>query len=208
MSCSTAKICDLASPDADGAWKPQLRHNCSLRLTLLAPRAVQRDAKCHVGVPNQLPEEWQQRAWSTCQWPVHCCSSGSNRSRMRWCPSAPPTSWGMFLPTGSRAASSGWRYWGQPCCWWKTEALLASVCGAESDCRRRTRRFTSGGSHCVTTDTRYLPPPPARSCFFSFFFSIIRTRRDLKRSKSLLEQNVLSFFQNQHFCREDFSGML
>lgn len=141
---------------------------------------------------------------STCCWPGHCCPSGLNLSQMRWCPSGPPTSWGIFLPTGSRVASNGWHYWGQPCSWGKRETLLASACGAENGCRRRTSRFISGEFHCVTIllhtqhELWYLPPPPARSCFFSFFFSNRRTRRDLK-SKSLSYSRALQ--NTVSFCR-------
>lgn len=167
-----------------------LQHSCNLWLSLRAPRAVQRHTTHHVSVPHKRTKHSQQHVGSTCRWPGQCWSSGSNQLQTRWCPSGPPTSWGIFLPTGSRVASSGWRYWGQPCSWGKREALPASACGAESDCRKRTRRYSLGDSQCVTIllqteqDTSYLPPPPARSCFFSFFFSNIRTRRDLK-SKNL-----------------------
>lgn len=142
----------------------------------------------HGSVPHQLTGHPQQRVGSTCRRPGRRRPSGSNLLQTRWCPSGPPTSWGMFLPTRSRAASSGWRYWGRPCPWGKRGALLAPACGAERGCRR-TQRHILGDARRVTTlqtqqDTEYLPPPPARSCFFSFFFSNIRTRRDLE-SKSL-----------------------
>lgn len=67
--------------------------------------------------------------------------SGSSQPEMRSCPSGPPASWGIVLPTGSQGASSEWHYWGQPYYWGWRETHFASVCGAERDCRRKTHRF-------------------------------------------------------------------